>query len=114
MDIATFKTADEFAAFNALAREHVGDLTLRVHVGGVTLTPRSRTDWYWVDTNEQISFELSWSSFNQPDNHNGSQSCLSLYTPNFTFDDIDCYHNHEEKFICQTVGRNQYSDRQSP
>lgn len=111
MDIATFETAEEFAAFGELGRRHAGSLTSWVNIGGVTLTPKSSTDWYWVNTNEQINYEMRWNPGN-PNDSKGTQYCLSIDTSNFLFDDIDCYNSYDEvKFICQSVGRNPSSSR---
>lgn len=104
MDIATFETADEFNAFGGLVSGYPGGsgLTRWVHVGGVTVTSRSATDWYWVNTNEKINYTMSWNA-GQPDNSKGTQYCLAFDTVTLLFDDHDCYNSYAEmKFICQT------------
>lgn len=105
MDIVTLQTADEFEEFKDLVGQYAKELTRFVHVGAVTVTSRSTTDWYWVDTNEKVNYALPWRP-GHPDNQRGVQYCLAFDTVTLLFDDHDCYTSTAEmKFICQTEER---------
>lgn len=73
------------------------------HIGGVTTVPKSKTEWYWVETGKKVNFTLKFGS-GQPDNAGGKEWCLSLGkqpSNSFFFNDINCYGMHQFKFICQ-------------
>jgi hypothetical protein len=67
MDIAAFKTLDEFKYVSDMCKQNENLLTKWVHVGGVTLTPQSSSDWYWVATGEKIAYDMPWHT-QQPNN----------------------------------------------
>lgn len=57
-------------------------LTEFIHVGGITLTPNSSTDWYWITTGEKIAYEMTW---NCGELHSNAQFCLSIETENYLY-----------------------------
>lgn len=77
------------------------------HIGGMTLNGGSNknTDWYWVEKQQQIAYKMEWAPY-EPNHYNGLQWCLSLGPKTnsiFSFDDINCQGQHEEKFLCQKL-----------
>lgn len=104
MEIASFKTAQEMEAVRQLLiAKNLPDNTMIV--GGMALTPRSRTDWYWVTNDEKISFDIPWGQ-NQPDFDYGSQWCLFAEKNvqyRFRFHDGRCSVANEDKFLCNKL-----------
>ena len=76
-----------------------------IFIDGMTLTPKSTTDWYWTESGEKISFSIRWAS-DQPDNWRGNEKCFSIGKryPNdkFGFNDHACS-NVNLPFICQRI-----------
>lgn len=72
------------------------------HIGGITSHPRSKTEWYWIESGEKLNFGLKWGA-GQPDLFIPSELCLSLGKEhdNFFYNDIACY-GYPAKFICQS------------
>lgn len=71
------------------------------HIGGISLTPRSTTDWYWVVSGKKLDFILNFLP-NQPDFAGGVENCLSIVKrEKFGFNDIICSTQWDRKFICQ-------------
>lgn len=73
------------------------------HIGGVTNSGRSQTEWYWVGTNKKVSYNMIWKP-GQPDFAGNNEWCLTLAkNSQFQFNDINCYGGWQEKFICQKI-----------
>ena len=103
LDIGSFDTLEELNALIDMAKKQVPTLSGSYHVGGVTLTPKSPNDWFWVTTGEKIEYQLPWAS-GQPDTFKGVQYCLRIIVPGYTFDDFDCDHaSGSIKFVCQDI-----------
>lgn len=72
-----------------------------VHIGGIAKVGRSTSEWYWVTTNQKVSYNMPWAS-SQPDHYGGNEWCLTLAkNQGFKFNDINCHGSWEERFICQ-------------
>lgn len=69
-----------------------------IHIGGMTTTAKSKTQWYWVANGEKINYAMEWMQ-GEPNNFN-DDFCLSIGTLEYQFNDINC-HTYEMKFICQ-------------
>jgi hypothetical protein len=68
-------------------------------IDGVTLTDKSKTDWYWTKTGKKISFPIDW----YPGQPSGNQFCLcigkSTINSKCGFNDGICSGSFQ--FICQ-------------
>lgn len=74
-----------------------------VHIGGMAKTGRSKTDWYWVNSNSKVSYNMTWHN-GQPDFSGDDEWCLSLGKGGqFRINDITCYGGWKEKFICESI-----------
>lgn len=73
-----------------------------VHIGGMAQIAKSTTEWYWVTTNQKVSYSMPWVA-GQPDHYANNEWCLTLWKPyGFKFNDINCYGSWEQTFICQS------------
>ena len=104
MDIAIFETSNQIQAVKEMCNNNAAKLSKWLHVGGMTLTGGSATDWYWVTTGEKVAYTMTW-GFTEPNNMNGDEQCLSLekYNYGYDFNDIDCYGRNQNQFICEKV-----------
>lgn len=105
MEFAALNTLTEYEFIRTKMTENSHLFTEWTHIGAMAAKAGSsaNTDWFWVETNEPLSYSMNWRS-HLPDNANGVQFCLSIGPKNgnvFRFDDINCFGAHEEKFICQ-------------
>jgi len=48
-----------------------------VFVDGITLTPKSPTDWYWTNSGEKIPYTIQWNK-GEPNNYSNNENCLSI------------------------------------
>ncbi|XP_037025085.1 C-type lectin domain family 4 member A-like [Bradysia coprophila] len=102
-DIVSLETLEEYEAVAEMCEKERDLFGSFVHVGGVAISKRSKTDWYWVSSRQTVSYNMTWQD-GQPDNDN--EWCLSLQKDGqFKFNDISCYGSWEEKFICQKIER---------
>lgn len=111
MEIATFKTLNEANNILNILNTHPAVSQNRYQVGGVTLTPRSKTDWYWITTGNLVFYELPFSP-GEPDDRWGMEFCLEIYRSqaniSFGFNDCVCDNypkapDPEASFICQKI-----------
>jgi len=68
---------------------------------GISLTPKSKTDWYWTKSGKKLTFPLPW-ALNQPDFLRVDEYCLALgkyNNSNFEFHDGIC--SLFISFVCQ-------------
>lgn len=97
LDIATFKTLDEFNAVRDMCKENSSIMTGFIYIGGMTTSARSIDDWFWVTTGEKINFTMKWKE-GEP-NFAGLEYCLSIGSSDYLFNDIHC-DSYSNKFIC--------------
>jgi len=107
LELATFETRTEADTFIQIAKENQFIKTNAhpyVIIDGMTLTPRSTTDWYWTRTGERIYFTLPW-RVGEPNFADGVEYCMSLILQeqfNIGFNDFRCQ-NIGDPFICQRI-----------
>lgn len=104
MDFVAIETLEEFEAVRDMCISNPSLLTEYTHIGGMSSNPNGKTDWFWVATDQPISYRMQWRAQDEPNFHAGRQWCLALGAKSgntFLYDDIDCFGNYEEKFICQ-------------
>ncbi|CAG9807027.1 unnamed protein product [Chironomus riparius] len=107
LELATFETLTEAQTFLNMAWNHnfimSHNLTFFL-IDGMTLTPKSTTDWYWTKNGEKISFKIPW----QPDEPNfefEEEHCLSVWIQDVKaigFNDCKCQ-KLTWPFICQRI-----------
>lgn len=103
LDIVSLDTLGEYQAVAEMCEKERDFFGNFVHVGGIAISKQSKTEWYWVGSKQNVSYEMVWQD-GQPDNDN--EWCLSLQKDGqFKFSDVSCYGGPEENFICQKVER---------
>lgn len=101
-DIVSLDTVEEMEAVAAMCEENKDLFGWYIHIGGVASTSKSKTDWYWVNSNRKVSYAMSWQN-GQPDFSGSNEWCLTLgKSSKFMFNDIPCHGSWEEKFICES------------
>lgn len=116
MEILTLDTQSEADNFLNLLNNSAFLASLRddgaYHIGAISHTPRTTTDWYWVASRKKTNFVLKFGS-GQPDFDGGDDYCLNVYTPswnqpNFGFNDVSCNRRAEVRFICEKDESNHF------
>jgi len=78
--------------------------TIHFWIDALTVTLKSKTDWYWTNTGNKISFPISWIG-TEPNNLGGSEFCLFVFKPSvnekFGFGDGNC--NTLRYALCQKI-----------
>ncbi|KAL7036600.1 hypothetical protein ACKWTF_008859 [Chironomus riparius] len=72
-------------------------------IDGISLTPKSKTDWYWTKSGKKLTFSLPW-ALNQPDFLRVDEFCLALgksSNQKFGFHDGIC--SASISFVCQRI-----------
>jgi len=101
-DILTLDTLDEMNTVSSLCEQNRDMFGAYTHIGGMASVGKSNTDWYWVTTNQKVSYNMPWHN-GQPDHYGNNEWCLTLAKDSrFKFNDINCFGSWEEKFICQS------------
>lgn len=74
------------------------------HIGAVATLTKTLTDWFWIENASKLNFTLRFLP-GMPDNYGGNEVCLSLTNSagSYYFNDLKCYENYMQRFICQTV-----------
>ncbi|KAG5675478.1 hypothetical protein PVAND_005379 [Polypedilum vanderplanki] len=105
LELATFSTLEEFNAVPEMFYEFVNSLITpsNIYVNGMTLTPKSSDDWYWVNPQQKIGWSLPWCS-GEPNNfEDKGEWCLSVSRNSdgtLCFNDMPCS-VIESSFLCQ-------------
>lgn len=103
MEILSFETKLEQDHMFQVLKNFSQFLDNENSIGGISLTPRSTTDWYWVNSGKKVKFLMGFMP-GQPDHYNGAvENCLAInkYGNGFGLNDWPCYGHAERKFICQ-------------
>lgn len=101
-DIVSLDTLAEMEAVVRMCEDNRILFTECVHVGAMAGTGRSTTDWYWVNSNSRVSYDLPWMD-NQPDFYGNVEICMCLGSyKQFRVNDISCYGSWESTFICES------------
>lgn len=111
MEIAIFPTIEEARNILNLLSVNTNLTDVWYHIGGISLTPKSKTDWYWVTTGEHIDYEIPFGP-GQPDHWLGVEMCMNIYrSPSNSqsnyFNDCPCSESTsdvkypEYSFICE-------------
>lgn len=114
MELATFETKAEVDWFADMFVNSCSKHDIEwCMVGGIRKFADktiSSTNWFWMQSGNQINYELSWHN-GQPDNNNGLQWCLAVSKKGRKtsfFADIECY-KREEHFICQKTTSSRFN-----
>ena len=106
LELATFETSDEVQHFfNKIGLiDYFNSNNYRyAFVDGISLTPKSPTDWYWTNSGEKVPYNLLWAK-GEPNHANTNEICLSIgngiKTDPLGFNDHGC-DAALEHFICQ-------------
>ncbi|KAL7036616.1 hypothetical protein ACKWTF_008873 [Chironomus riparius] len=73
---------------------------------GMTVTPKSKTEWFWAKTGKKVSFPISWYP-SEPNNgfDNVYEYCFVIFkhhlNENFLFGDANC--NGNMNTACQKI-----------
>lgn len=75
-------------------------------IGGIARVPKSKTDWYWVNSGNKDNYELMFAPGepnNLGGNMGGNEMCLILdrQPETFMLNDGHCYGDFNRKFVCQ-------------
>lgn len=103
MQFASLETSKEAKNFLQLCDKKNNLCEHDIHIGGLTTVGKSRTDWYWVDSGNKVTYDLKFGA-NEPNNAHGNEMCLALIvnSENVVFNDVPCYGETSFKFICQS------------
>jgi hypothetical protein len=105
LELASLHTVHEYNNVVEMLKLNSTRVTEWTFINGMTLTPKSRTDWYWVDSGRKVSYTMQWWRADQPDFYQNSQWCLALGPMSlnmFQFDDVSC-NESPQKFLCQKL-----------
>lgn len=103
MQFATIETADEQTYFFEMMKQNIALLEANgPHIGALTTVSKSTTDWYWVETGNNVSFKLNFLP-NEPSG--GIEYCLGVRQPSagqIGFNDTPCF-SLQAAVLCQTL-----------
>lgn len=102
LEFLSLETEAEASELLQLCSNNSETFDQHTHIGGITTSPKSLDEWYWINSYNRIDYPLRF-RHDQPNNYGGDEFCLSLQKEgnNFEFNDIKCYESWREKFICQ-------------
>jgi hypothetical protein len=104
MKFASFETECEYDAVRKMLIDLPTPLTDEyAFVNGMTLTPRSPTDWYWMSTGEKAQYSLDWGT-KELNFGNNDEWCLCIGPKsgkNPKLADVDCTGETKRAFICE-------------
>ncbi|KAL7036615.1 hypothetical protein ACKWTF_008872 [Chironomus riparius] len=107
MDLLTIETEMELKAYLNLLNINSYLRTIpyiQFWADSLTVTLKSKTEWFWTGTGNKISFPISWIG-TEPNNDGGSEHCLVIFKPsvnaNFGFADGNC--NIHRYALCQKL-----------
>lgn len=104
MQFVTIDSPDEASKFLQLCSKNADLFDETTHIGSLTTSSNSNTEWFWMEAERRVNFPLNW-SIGQPNDVDGSQLCLALdkIQESFYFNDVSCSgSNQTHKFICQS------------
>ncbi|KAG5683722.1 hypothetical protein PVAND_012987 [Polypedilum vanderplanki] len=99
------QTYNELEAVRNMRMKFQSSVAEHILLSGMTDEPRSKNNWYWVHTGENISFNIPWQP-TEPNNSDGVERCLQATLSNsIGFNDIECSgdFNYHYTFICQKI-----------
>ena len=99
MDLVELPTKAEADYFLPLCVEKLNNLRDHYfHIGG-SYIGAEMNEFYWMTTGQRISYVMNFS----PDNHGGTENCLSVEKEpeSFVFNDISITEDHN--YICQHI-----------
>jgi hypothetical protein len=70
-------------------------------LNGMTLTPDTRRDWYWLSNNKKINYVMQWGP-GEPHLQRPNEFCLGIgpkSDPKFI--DVDCSGDSKHSFMCE-------------
>lgn len=102
--------ADEFYGL-ATANLHLFDVF--VHIGAMSRSFITKTDWYWNKTGKKVNIALNFIP-GEPNNAGGQERCLSFdkRLGNIMYNDIACFGAWQQNFICQKTTADFNPDQQ--
>ncbi|CAG9802947.1 unnamed protein product [Chironomus riparius] len=104
LEFASADTLDEATTLVSFVKNNSGYVYVTALIGGLTLTPKSKTDWYWVNSGNKVAYDIPW-YVTQPNNYEGKEQCLGIgrgYKDKFDFHDYKCM-GEDLTFICQKI-----------
>lgn len=72
-------------------------------LGALTTVPRSKNDWYWVESGKKVKITMNWLN-GQPDNLGNNEACLLAQKAagGYTLHDGKCFGGSYLRFLCQS------------
>ncbi|KAG5680486.1 hypothetical protein PVAND_009994 [Polypedilum vanderplanki] len=103
MELASIETLLEYnAVVSFLIKNQQYFSPQYLHVNGMTKTLASKTDWYWLNSDQQVSYSMTW-GFIEPQNTAGDEWCLAIGVRNqYSYADVSCV-NNKQAFLCQSI-----------
>lgn len=99
MEFAMIDSLNEFnEVYSGVQRNPTLVFNLHFFVDGMTLSSKSKTDWYFSVTGKKFPYTMPWTG-GQPDNAGNNEKCLSMHPSPRSFNDLPC--NMEAPFLCQ-------------
>lgn len=108
MDLITIETAAESQEFLSIldAHSYLRPITgIQLWLDALTVTLKSKTEWFWTNTGNKISFPIEWMG-TEPNDMGGSEYCLFIgklsINAKFGYGDGNCLANSRFA-ICQNI-----------
>lgn len=98
----TLDTQPEADNFYNLANSNLHLFDVFVHIGAMSKTFRTTSDWYWNNSGKKVDIALQFHP-GEPNNAGGQERCLSLdkRKGHILYNDIACFGAWKQNFICQ-------------
>jgi hypothetical protein len=103
MDLFTLYSQDEANHFYQILEKNTQLFPTYMYIGGVTVILKTKTEWFWLDTNEKVNFPMRFLA-GDPNNLGGNEKCLGMIISGGSYYFIDVMCNAVSvKFVCQSV-----------
>lgn len=102
MEMLSLESSDEESSFLTVCTLWRTLFDRFTHIGALTTVEKSRTEWFWVNSGNKISFPISFSS-GEPNSEDNNEMCLTMDKRSglFQYNDITCDGGMTAKFVCQ-------------
>jgi hypothetical protein len=101
-ELATLKSSAEAATLSSILNLRTNLLTHYVYIGGYAGASKSPSEWYWMDDDSKVSYNLPWNA-GEPNFAGSNEFCLVMGpNPNFSgTNDANC--NVLYTFVSQKI-----------
>jgi hypothetical protein len=103
LEFASLNTEKEFELVNDVLRRNSSIVDNQIlAIGGISGKEKSCYDWYWLENESKVQYEMQWAEGN-PDLDDNDKLCLALGPPDvYQFQDVSCSKKSLE-FLCEKI-----------